>query len=262
MSRSNPTNTNPATRFFQWSGSKGMLLWYDKSQEKNIEQKLPFEFLVLDELSTITGYNKQMEAGFWSNEVRNTTKDEMFVRTKQGPFEAGLYANLTQTRSKGGKYAKSIYIAYKEGGEWVIANIKASGSCLSAWIDFSNNHATETGKITMSRGEAADAPTGQYFPPVFTWGKASPEEDSAAKELDRQLQTYLNQYMAVRRDEEGREIETDVPAAAPLATPEQTADFERRKQEAAGKPVPTQQVDDVIIEDIGDEPINLDDIPF
>ena len=31
---------------------------------------------------------------------------------------------------------------------------------------------------------------------------------------------------------------------------------------ASSKPAPTQKKDDVVIEDIGDEPINLDDIPF
>jgi len=31
---------------------------------------------------------------------------------------------------------------------------------------------------------------------------------------------------------------------------------------AASKPTPSKKTDDVVIEDIGDEPINLDDIPF
>jgi len=30
----------------------------------------------------------------------------------------------------------------------------------------------------------------------------------------------------------------------------------------SGKPAPSKKQDDVVIEDIGDEPINLDDIPF
>jgi single-strand DNA-binding protein len=30
----------------------------------------------------------------------------------------------------------------------------------------------------------------------------------------------------------------------------------------AGKPTPSKKADDVVIEDVGDEPINLDDIPF
>jgi single-strand DNA-binding protein len=34
------------------------------------------------------------------------------------------------------------------------------------------------------------------------------------------------------------------------------------KAEASSKPMPSKKTDDVVIEDIGDEPINLDDIPF
>jgi hypothetical protein len=251
MSRSNPTLTNPAQHFFQWAGSKGQLTWYDKENKKDVLVKLPFEFLVLDQLSTIVGYNKAMQAGFWSNEVRNTRTDELFVRTKQGPFEAGLYENLVQTRSKGGKFAKTIYIAHKIGGEWVIGHIKASGSALSAWIEFSRSHTVENGKIIMERGEALEAETGIYYPPKFTYTNASEDEDRQAIELDRQVQAYLNTYLAAPKiDEDAHGVENydDVGKA----TPEQQAEYEKLKAERKGRPVAYD----------GEEPINLDDIPF
>jgi hypothetical protein len=255
MSRSNPTLTNPAEHFFEWSGSKGLLQWWDKENQKNVQVKLPFEFLVLDELATITGYSKYLESGYWSNEVRNISKDELFVRTKKGPFEAGLYANLAQTRAKGGKYAQSIYLAHKIGDEWVIGNIKAHGSALSAWIEFSKSHATETGKITMTRGEKESAPTGEYYPPLFSWAKSSHEEDEVAKDLDRELQIYLNQYLATPKGETDLSPDDDLETIG-KATPEQEADFEKLKAE---KKAPHE---DTVVTDIDDEPVNLDDIPF
>jgi single-strand DNA-binding protein len=39
-----------------------------------------------------------------------------------------------------------------------------------------------------------------------------------------------------------------------------SGDYQRSN--SGGKPQPTKKQDDVVIEDIGDEPINLDDIPF
>lgn len=264
MSRSNPQLVNPAQHFFRWAGSKGILQWYDKEKQKNVMVKLPFEFMVLDELSTITGYNKSLEQGYWANEVRNVMSDELFVKTKKGPFESGLYASLAQTRSKGGSYAKSIYIAHKIKNEWVIGNIQASGSALSSWIEFTktlNRGALESGKVIMTRGEAQDAPTGPFYAPVFKYEKAPDDENAKAIELDKELQIYLSQYLAqpkVDDDARGTEepIRTTHPEAmAPQHTSRSTADPDTL-------PLPHEQQDDIQIEDIDDEPINLDDIPF
>jgi hypothetical protein len=268
MSRSNPTLTNPAQHFFEWKGGAGKLQWYDKENEKNVEVRLPFEFMVLDELFTITGYNKRSESGFWSNEVYGIKKDLMYVKTKSGPFEAALYENLTQTMKSGGKLARSIYIAHKgEGGKYMIGNIKASGSALSSWIEFRKKHAVDAGKVVMKRGEVQEAPTGEFYPPVFEWVKATDAEDEEAKALDRELQVYLKQYIAAPKDGE-EEPEVDIDEIG-KATPEQVQDFEDRKAskqsrstKAADDGDPGPEKPDVVIEDIGDEPINLDDIPF
>jgi hypothetical protein len=267
MSRSNPTLTNLAAHFFEWKGGEGKLQWYNKETEQNVPVKLPFEFMVLDELATIKGYNKAMQQGFWSNEVRNISKDTIYVRTKNGPFEAGIYNNLTQTRSKGGKYAKSIYIAHKgEGGAWMIGNIQATGSALSAWIEFSKTHAVETGKITMKRGAKAESPVGEFYPPEFSWSKITDEEDAEAVKLDKELQIYLSQYLAQPKgDEDQLELAEDFHEVG-KATPEQVAEFEKRKASHSrsakqeSEPLPTEP--DEVIDDIGDEPINLNDIPF
>lgn len=254
MSLSNPTLTNPAQHFFEWGGKDGQLTWYDKENQKKVQVKLPFSFIVLDQLSTITGYSKQNESGFWSNEVRNIKKDDLYVKTKKGAFEAGLYDTLTHTLKGGGKFAKSIYIAHKIKDDWVIGNIKASGSALSAWIEFTKRYNVESGKINMARGEAQDAPTGQFYPPVFTWEKWSDEEYKAALELDKELQVYLSSYLSAPKvDDDGYGL-----SGHEGASNEQQADFERRKADAFG----TNQPVDTVIEDIGDEPINLDDIPF
>lgn len=256
MSRSNPQLTNPAEHFFEWAGSKGILQWYDKENQKNVMVKLPFEFLVLDELATITGYFKQNESGFWSNEVRNVSNDELFVRTKKGPFEAGLYANLAQTRAKGGKYAKSIYLAHLVKGEYVIGNFKASGSALSAWIEFSKTlprGALETGKVTMTRGEPQDAPTGMFYAPVFKYEKAEEMANDVAADLDRQLQIYLSQYLAQPKvDDDARGVE-EPTRSVPTTTVGDDGD-------------PGPSYDDQSLpherEGYDDDPINLDDIPF
>lgn len=248
-----------------------MLTWYNKEKKENIQVKLPFTFLVLDELSTITGFNKPIKSGYWSNEVRNTKSDELFVRTKSGPYEAGLYENLTQTRSKGGKFAKSIYLIHKIGDKWVIGNFKASGSALSAWIEFTKTCVPQNGTVTMTRGKQQESENGPFFPPEFKYSSSTDEEDAEAKRFDRELQIYLNQYLAAPKvDDDAHGTENDNG----YATPEQQQDFEDRKAHGRAvdafndapddddEPVKPAKRAEPVIEDIDDEPINLDDIPF
>ena len=249
MSRSNPTPTNPANKFFTWKGSTGELVYYDKEKKENISVKLPFTFLVLDQLATVTGFAEQDQSSYWSNEVRNIVREELTVRTSAGTKQVGLYKDLADVRSKGAKYAKSIYISYKDGDEWVIGNIKASGAALTAWIELSNTCAVGNGKVTLTGSTEAKKGTTKYFVPTFKWDSSDTNEDEIAIELDKELQVYLSQYLAKRDDRVPAE---DVDPELGKATPEQEADFAKRK--AAKK--------DVVIEDIGDEPINLDDIPF
>lgn len=206
MSRSNPTQTSPSRKFFDWSGGKGQLHWYDKEKQEKVEVRLPFEFLVLDELATITGYCDQDQSRYWSNEVRSVAKEEFIVKTSKGIKEAGLYSNLADVRSKGAKYAKSIYIAYKEGDEYVIGNIKAYGAALTAWIEFGKTCKVENGKVVLTGKEEAKKGATTYFVPKFEYLSATADENEIAIDLDRELQAYLTKYFSVDHTEPAQAI--------------------------------------------------------
>lgn len=231
MSRSNPTTKNPAGKFLSWSGSKGELVYYDKEKEERVAEQLPFMFMVLDELNTITGFCEQDSSSYWSNEVRSIKNDELTVKTSAGTKQVGKYSELTEVRSKGAKYAKSVYIAYKENGSLVIGNFKVYGAALTAWIEFCRKADVYKSAVTLTGSEEATKGTTKYFIPKFETIKISDETNAEAVELDKQLQTYLNQYFAYV-PEEHEEAQTVAPAK-----------------------------DDVVY-DVSDEPINLDDIPF
>jgi hypothetical protein len=265
MSFSNPTLTNPAKHFYRWAGSTGKLQWYDKEKEDTVDVPLPFKFIVLDQLGVITGYNKPAKTGFYSNEVRNSRQEEFIVKSNKQTVYQGFYKNeqgIVQM-PKGTEYAQSIYIAHKDGEEWVIGNIRASGSARSAWFDFKKAHEFQSEYVVMSKGDVQTAPTGDFYPPKFASGKLSQEQIQPAMELDQKLQIYLNQYLSTPKVENIEDDANDDDIGK--ATPEQIKEFEDRK--AAAKQPQTDDekepaVPDVVIEDIGDELINLDDIPF
>lgn len=265
MSRSNPIPTNPAKRFFKWSGSKGKLVWYDKEQQSEVEVTLPFTFLVLDQLATITGYCEQDGSGYWSNEVRSVAKEEFTVRTSKGTKQAGLYKDLADVRSKGAKYAKSIYIAYKESDEYVIGNIKASGAALTAWIELSDRYVVLNGKVSLTGATQAKKGATDYFIPTFEWSNSDSDEDEIAKSLDKELQIYLSQYLTVaqfdRTSQEDGVIEDSYESVPQNG-------YEKAKAQAAAIKAKQESEDDRAYQeslarsfsDEGD--LNMDDIPF
>jgi len=181
-----------------WSGSTGTLNWYNKEKQENVPVKLPFRFLVLDQLATIKGYNKQSKLGFYSNEVRNTRKEELIVKSKQGVVYTGFYKNEQDIVMvpKGAEYTQSVYIAHKVGDQWVIGNINMKGSSRSAWFDFTKTCKVENGTVIINKGEVQYAQTGDFYPPTFTYESSTDNENSEAIRLDKELQIYLNQYLA------------------------------------------------------------------
>lgn len=215
MSRSNnTTSANPATRWFEWSGSTGQLKYYDKEKGENVFLELPFTFLVLDQLSTITGYSDEQQSGIWSNEVKNLKLEPLTVRTKQGILGGGLYEAVKNL--KGVRFTKSIYIAYyNDKKELAIGNFKATGASLSAWIEFSRGKNIFEGAVSITKAVQAKKGATKYFIPEFQLKTEVSEETNAkAVELDKQLQKYLNDYLESAPAEQDYETFTPPPAVA------------------------------------------------
>jgi hypothetical protein len=267
MSLSRPVTQNPAVRFYDWSGSRGELSHWDKEKQERIPVKLPFKFIVLDELHTVTGYSDADQSGYWSNEVRRTT-DDLTVRTKRGVKYVGPYKDGRGIRQvpADSKYAKSVYITQKLDGEWVLANLKLSGAALTAWIDLSGKHRTEGNIIALVGSTEGSKGATKFQIPTIEFGGA-PDGDTlqVATDLDATLQSYLDIYLtAPKYDDNAEPLSTDEAMDKAFeelgkATPEQQADFERRKAEK----IADRDEDRAIKKQFEDtQSINLDDIPF
>jgi hypothetical protein len=250
MSFSEPSIKNPATRFFRWSGGEakgGVLTWYDKESEEEKKVDFPFSFVVLDELNTIGGFSDADKSSYWSNEVRNLKRDELVVKTGSGVKARGIYDKLADVRSKGAKYAKSVYVSYKdETGELAIGNIKLMGAALTAWIEFTGKYNVTKCAVSLT---GADGPktkgTTKYFVPIFEGQNLSEETISKVTALDKELQSYLRQYLSYVPDDQPQE---------------ETA----TKEDVEVEDVPESEVaPDVKQENNeGDETIKVSDVPF
>lgn len=217
MSRSNNENqnTNPAKRWFKWSGKDGSIKYWDKEKEENVPVKLPFQFLLLDQLTTITGFNEAEDKGIYSNEVRLTNSEKLNVRCGKNTIEIGLYSDIKDAvKAKGGKFAQSCYIAFKDdNGNLEIGNFLMSGSALSGgehkidkkekikldgWMDFfnANKKTIYEGAIKMElEPRVCQKGSNEYRIPKFSLIETSEQTNEIAKALDADLQTYLNEYL-------------------------------------------------------------------
>lgn len=237
MSFSNPTTTNPARKFFKWKGGNGSLVWYDKESESEIPVTLPFRFIVLDELTTIKGYSDANMSGIWSNEIRNLKEEVLNVKTKGADIATGTYEQIKdKVKSSGGKFARSVYIAYQqpqgEDGEWVIGNINFAGASVGDWFEFNKkNNLQVQGAILSGKKEDSKGAT-KFFVPTFDVWQFQPSDIETGIELDKELQKYLNTY------------------------------FDRRANEDNETTIVKEAVDEVVLEDIDDKPIDLSEIPF
>lgn len=263
MSFSNPQAKNPALRFMQWRGGEdggGRVTYYDKEAQEEIEVKLPFSFIVLDELTTLTGFNDSQQSGYWSNEVRNSN-GILVARTKQGIQARGTYQKIKELGLNGLKFTQSVYVAFKDDtGELQIGNIKMSGAAMSAWIDFKKRFDIEQCAVYITdEPKKAKKGSNTYFVPVFEGQNINENTRKQVVALDEELQKYLNTYLQRKPDTDDADAteEDDGPAADPGTIKEaDLPDFDGKK--------PASKKEDIEIEDLDeksakDEKLNGDE---
>lgn len=270
MSLSAPNLQNPAKYFFDWKN--GHLEFYDRDQAKTIPVPFPFEFIVLDQLNGIAGWSDKDNARIWSNETRST-RDDFTVRAGKRVIYVGPYKNeqgISQVAGFGGRYCKIVYFALhsKKTGEWLINRLRLTGAAMGAWIDFTNGHNVEAGKVRVTGAVEGQKGATTYQMPVFAYAKWTDEEYQAAVQLDQQLQTYLNQVLsAPKYADDGQQLSDELDMVDQFAT---TTDARTDiTPETPASKAPRLQGSDngkgaegITIDDLGGQPVNLDDIPF
>ena len=224
MSRSNPVETkrNPAARWYQWSAKNGNVSYYDKDKKQSVDVTLPFGFILLDELSTIKGWHDASDSGISSNEVRNMRLDPLVVKSfKGGELANGLYSDIKdRIAAIGGHYVTNLYIASKIDGQLKLASLQLGGAALSSWFEFRKASGQEIykGAIQINGFKEGKKGAVSFKTPSFKMVPLSEESNELALELDRQLQAFLNEYLAQSRTEPPAPAVPQVDNTAPKAT--------------------------------------------
>jgi hypothetical protein len=219
MSFSKPQLTNPSKKFIEWSSDNACFTYFDKDRGEKGEKvllPLPVFFIVLDELSTISGFCEKHGTNIFANEVRSTAKEPLLVRTfKGGERLQGLYNDIkSEAKELGGKYTKSVYamLLTGKGQEPELVNIKLRGAACSAWIEKKIN----TGKAVICVKEVSNEKKGktEYTVPVFSYAPLTQELTDTATAMDHALQEYLKEYFT-QMEEKIIEAEEATPEPQP-----------------------------------------------
>lgn len=210
MSLSQERPTNPS-KFFMKVKS-GSIVYYDKESQENITVPTPFEFIVLDQVSTIKGWSDADESGYWSNEVRSVGKDILTVRTSKGQKESGIWREIKGSSNiAGAKYNASVYVAHKSRDGLITSNLSLTGAALNAWIEFTQKNRINSVKVILSDWSDAKKGSVSYKVPVFEAVAMTDSEKKEAVELDKQLQVYFNEYFNYAPEESHTVIEDILP---------------------------------------------------
>jgi hypothetical protein len=205
MSRSNPRLENPAARIFEWSSDNKCLVWYNRETRQNVRQELPFEFLVLDQVCRVGGFNEAANRSYWSNELR--VED-----LKTVPFDIRLQGTIVESKPwkqvtlNDAKFVMAIYMAFimPETGEWTIGCFRAQGAACGAWMDFKKTCNVENGKIRVTGSHEEVKGRNAYNAPDYEWLHSDTSEDNIAGDLDVQLQRYFSAYFGMQRNMRGQ----------------------------------------------------------
>ena len=196
MSFSNPKLSNPCRKFIEFKGDKGVFQYWDKEKEENVILKLPCYFVILDELTTIKGYNDRLQCGLYSNEIHDLTTEQLRIKSFKGGLTiTGLYNDIKgEMKSEGGKYCKSVYAMLIDGsGNREFVNFQLTGSAFSAYLDKKFKQDRDVVCITGAMTEKEKGIT-KYKEPVFKAYKMDAKYIPEATEMDLKLQNYLKQY--------------------------------------------------------------------
>ena len=227
MSLSNPRSQSPVQKFFRVNGGSGTVSHYDKAAGKEIVAELPFRFIVLDVVNVIGGFHEASNSGIWSNEFRNSTTDQITVRTKSGILLDGTYSAIKETlRAKGGKFGNNVYIAYREGGELALGRLSLIGAAVSAWFDFQKGRFLDVQPgVGISEFTPEKKGRTEYFVPVFQGLDVSPADLATAQALDETLQTHLSATLSRNSEPEEPRSESE-PEQMTFSSPATRADWD------------------------------------
>lgn len=190
-------STNPAEKFIEWKSDHQKFAYWNKEKEANVFIELPFKFLALKQLHTVTGYNPKFGSGIYSNEVEYLSTQELTVKYFKDKelIAKGLWNDIkSEVDNHKGGYALSLYVMLEDG---TIACLKLKGASVGQWYEFTKKSKSRLYDEWINVKGYGEGQQGnvQYTFPIYEYDQSLNDEQGAlADTAFDTLEGHLNKY--------------------------------------------------------------------
>jgi hypothetical protein len=218
---------NPSQYFLEWNTEQNTFCYYSKEEEKSTPFALPFRFLCLKFMYSITGYNEANRQGIYSNEVKDSRLEHFRVKLRDGSYlNSGLYSDIKDDLVKaGGKFTRSIYAITPKG---VVVNIRLKASQMQSFSSiekFGNRWRDEWIQVSSFENKVYKAGDKEvnYTVPVFQFGGSINQADATnADKAYSLISDYFNSKPAQESTTSHSNPTPQPTAAASMPVPNYT----------------------------------------
>lgn len=186
---------NPSQYFLEWDSEKNCFCYYSKEEQERKPFPLPFKFLALKFMNTITGFNEDTKQGIYANEVSDTRIEHFRVSYRDGSsLASGLYSDIKdEVNHFGGRFTRSIYAITPKGK---IANIRIKGGQMLNFgviEKFGNRWRDEWIEVKSYETKINPHSEREYTIPVFSFGGGLQQSDAVKADKAYELiKAYFN----------------------------------------------------------------------
>lgn len=188
---------NPATAILEWDAMEGNFKYYDSEAKERAFLKGKIEFIVLDQLSNVSGWVQDL-GGCKAQETHNLSKAPLKVQAwKDGKptlVKEGMYKDIKDSlKAMGIKYRKVVYALTTECetfGAGTIIKLDLGGCAMSQWIE---DEIKDGKQVALAGAEQVQLnKMVSYMKPQFSVVEPDTADLLEAKDADVQLQAYFD----------------------------------------------------------------------
>lgn len=214
--------SNPTTLWLEWKSDEKKFEYWDKESQTRKQIPLPFTFLVLKEMSKVSGWHEPRQdegSRIFSNEIKYMSEEisVKYAASSNGKKPAGelckgLYKDVKEKiKTAGGHYCKSIYAITKKG---TLINIQIKGAVVQEWGNFTqktknrlpDEWVTVTGADSRTKGKV------NYSVPIFSFsGSLTKEEEMLADTAYNEIDGYMKGGVATQEEVVEMVSDDDLP---------------------------------------------------
>lgn len=185
-----------------WKGGddQGFFVIYDVGKKEQIEVKDELWFLPMEEGVKITGWNKQLKKGIYSNFVLSTKTDVLKVKWDDGKeLATGLWVEIRdQVKLMKGKYTATVFAMYTGDDarfRGKLIEVQFAGGACAPWYDIKSESNCYSENVEIRWNGVADEKTNDgvtYLVPQLEWREyANSQALNHAEKLLDQVGAYI-----------------------------------------------------------------------